>query len=316
MLSTSARLLRLLTLLQTRRRWTGPDLAAQLEVTARTVRNDIERLRSLGYPVHAAPGLGGGYQLGAGATLPPLALDNDEAVAIAVGLRTASGVAGIEDAAARALAKLEQVLPARARHQVATLQDVTTAIPRSGPTVAADVLANLAVAIRARAQVRFDYTSFDGAQTRRTVEPYRLVFTQGRWFLVAWDIARNAWRTFRADRLRPRTTGGRQFLPRPEPDDDLVAYVSRSLGTAMWQFRATARVRASAVELAARVPAAVVIEALDEQWCLAHVGAESPAMLALWLGMLDADFTIVQCPAELTRELDKLARRYSRAARG
>ncbi|RCV50191.1 helix-turn-helix transcriptional regulator, partial [Marinitenerispora sediminis] len=192
MLETSARLLRLLSLLQTHRDWTGAELADRLGITTRTVRRDVEKLRTLGYPVHAAPGVAGGYRLGAGAALPPLLLDDDEAVAVAVGLRTAAGgtVAGIEESSVRALAKLEQVLPSRLRHRVTTLHAVTVAVPDSGAAVAPDVLTAIAAACRAHERLRFDYRDHAGQPSVRDVEPHRLVHTGRRWYLVAWDTDR------------------------------------------------------------------------------------------------------------------------------
>jgi predicted DNA-binding transcriptional regulator YafY len=314
MLQTSARLLRLLGLLQTQRDWTGQQLADRLEVTTRTVRNDIERLRSLGYPVHAAPGVAGGYRLGAGASLPPLLLDDEEAVAVAVALRTATGVSGIEQTSVRALAKLEHVLPSRLRHRVSALQSVMTSVPGSGPTVEADVLTAIAAAIGASEQLRFDYVSFERAASWRRVEPHRLVHTQGRWFLVAWDVDRRDWRTFRADRIRPRTPNGPRFAARQDPDGDLIAFVEKGLGSAMWKYRVTAKVHAPSDEVAARLPPAVIVEPADERMCLVHAGSDTPATLALWLGMLEADFELVDCP-ELADHFRKLARRYLRAAR-
>src|SRR6266545_3104861 len=260
MLETSARLLKLLSLLQTRRDWTGAELASRLDVTTRTIRNDVERLRGLGYPVHATPGVAGGYRLGAGASLPPLLLDDEEAVAVAVGLRTATGVSGIEETSLRALGKLEQVLPSRLRQRVNMLQSVTTSIASSGPTVGSDVLTAIAGAIRAHEQLRFDYVSFEGIPSRRMVEPHRLVHARGRWFLVAWDVERADWRTFRADRIRPRSPNGPRFAARQDPDGDLIAYVEKGLGSAMWRYRARAKVHAPAEEVAARLPPAVVVE--------------------------------------------------------
>jgi predicted DNA-binding transcriptional regulator YafY len=317
MLETSGRLLRILALLQTRRDWNGPQLARELGVTTRTIRKDVGRLRALGYPVDAAPGVAGGYRLGAGTSLPPLLLDDEEAVAVAVGLRAAGsggGIAGIEETSLRALAKLEQVLPSRLRQRVNMLQGVTTAIPSSGPTVAADVLTAIAAAIRAREQLRFDYVSFDGAASRRTVEPHRLVHTRGRWFLVAWDVERVDWRTFRADRIRPRTPTGPRFAARQDPDGNLIAYVEKGLGSAMWRYRARAKVHAPAADVAACLPPAVTVESVDERTCLIHVGSDSLGMLAVWLGMLDAEFEVDNCP-ELADHLRKLADRYTRAVR-
>jgi predicted DNA-binding transcriptional regulator YafY len=315
MLQTSARLLRLLGLLQTQRDWTGQQIADRLEVTTRTVRNDIERLRDLGYPVHAAPGVAGGYRLGAGASLPPLLLDDEEAVAVAVGLRTATGISGIEETAVRALGKLEQVLPSRLRQRVNVLQSVTTSIPSSGPSVGADALTAIAAAIRAHEQLRFDYVSFDGTTSRRMVEPHRLAHARGRWFLVAWDVDRADWRTFRAERIRVRTPSGPRFAARLDPDGDLIAFVEKGLGSAMWRYRTKARVHAPAEQVASRLPPAVTVEAIDERTCFVHVGSDSPGMLAVWLGMLEADFEIDNCPAELADRLRELADRYTRALR-
>jgi predicted DNA-binding transcriptional regulator YafY len=205
MLETSARLLRLLSLLQTHRHWTGAELAARLGITARTVRRDVEKLRSLGYPVNATPGVAGGYQLGAGASLPPLLLDDDEAVAVAVGLRTAAGdtVAGIAETSVRALVKLEQILPSRLRNRVNTLWSVTVPLIAGGPTVDPDTLTAIAAACRDHHRFRFVYRDRDGTETLRSTEPHRLVHTGRRWYLVAFDTDREDWRTFRVDRLEP-----------------------------------------------------------------------------------------------------------------
>ena len=215
-MGTSARLLRLLSLLQTPRDWTGMELADRLEVSARTIRNDIDRLRALGYPVHATRGSIGGYRLEAGATLPPLLLDDEEAVAVAIGLRTATGgsVTGIEETSLRALAKLEQVLPPRLRSRVNTLQTYTLHIRhRSGPSVDPAILSELAAACRDHRGLRFDYADRRGEPTQRRVEPYRLVNWDQRWYLVAWDIDRGDWRTFRVDRMRPGLSIGSAVRP-------------------------------------------------------------------------------------------------------
>jgi predicted DNA-binding transcriptional regulator YafY len=313
MLQTSARLLRLLSLLQLHRDWTGGALAERLGVTSRTVRSDIEKLRSLGYPVHAAPGVSGGYRLGAGAELPPLLLDDEEAVAVAVGLRTSSGVTGIEESAVRALTKLEQVLPSRLRHRITALHTAMAAAGTAGPTVAANSLIAIATAIRGHERLCYDYESFDGGVSRRIVEPHRLVHIRGRWYLLAWDVDRDDWRTFRADRLRLRPPHGPRFTPRPDPGGDVVAHVEKGLGTAAWRYRTRAIVHAPAATVVARVPPSVTVEAIDERSCSVHVGSDDPATLALWLGMIDADFEIDDCP-ELAERLRILARRYARAA--
>jgi predicted DNA-binding transcriptional regulator YafY len=314
MLQTSARLLRLLSLLQARPDWPGQELAERLGVTTRTVRNDVARLRGLGYPVHASPGVGGGYRLGAGAALPPLLLDDDEAVAVAVGLRTAAGgsVTDIQETSIRALAKLEQVLPSRLRHRVHALQTATVEVPATGPTVDAEVLTAIAGASRDRQRLRFDYRDHDGSASVRTVEPHRLVHDRGRWYLVAWDVDRQDWRTFRADRVRPRTPTGPRFAPRDPPDGDVVTHLLRGVGSATWRSRARVTVHAPAALVAARLPPAVAVEAVDERTCVADVGSDTPQMLAVYLGMLDADFEVVE-PAELVEHLRMLADRYRHA---
>ncbi len=314
MLETSARLLRLLSLLQARADWSGPELAERLGVTTRTVRNDVERLRGLGYPVHASPGVGGGYRLGAGAALPPLLLDDDEAVAVAVGLRTAASgsVTGIEETSLRALAKLEQVLPSRLRHRVRAVQAATVEIPAGGPTVDAEVLTAIAGACRDQQRLRFDYRHHDGSSSVRTVEPHRLVHNRGRWYLVAWDTDREDWRTFRADRVRPRVPTGPRFTPRDPPDGDVVRHLLRGVGAATWRYRARVTVHAPAARLAARLPPAIGVEAVDERTSVVSVGSDTPGMLAVYLGMLDADFEVVE-PPELVEQLRTLADRYRRA---
>jgi predicted DNA-binding transcriptional regulator YafY len=204
-IGTSARLLELLSLLQSRREWSSAELAERLEVGARTVRRDVERLRRLGYPISARRGVAGGYRLAAGASLPPLLLDGEEAVAVAVGLRVAasSGVAGIEETSVRALAKLEQLLSSALRRRVSALGAATVAYPRLGPAVDPETLAAIASAARDGERVRFAYRSHEGQRSRREVEPHRLVHTGRRWYLVAWDPAREDWRTFRVDRIEP-----------------------------------------------------------------------------------------------------------------
>jgi predicted DNA-binding transcriptional regulator YafY len=313
-MDTSERLLKLLSLLQARPDWTGHELAGRLGVTGRTVRNDVERLRRLGYPVQASPGVGGGYRLGAGAALPPLLLDDEEAVAIAVGLRTAAGgaVAGIEETSLRALVKLEQVLPSRLRHRVNALHSAMTTVPGTGPTVDAGVLSAIAAATKDRQRLRFDYQHHDGSSSVRDVEPHRVVSWGRRWYLVAWDVGREDWRTFRVDRMRPRVSTGPRFTPRKVPGGDVTAYVERTVGQATWRYRARVLLKAPAAALADRLTPAVDLEPVDDRTCIATVGADDPYVLALYLGMLDVDFDIVDAP-ELATELRKLAGRYTRA---
>jgi predicted DNA-binding transcriptional regulator YafY len=314
---TSARLLRLLSLLQARRDWTGTELAARLGVTTRTIRYDIDRLRGLGYPVDARPGVAGGYRLGSGGGLPPLLLDDEEAVAVAVGLRTAASgsVAGIEETSVRALAKLQQVLPSRLRHRVSAFQSHTLPVPSRGPRVDPDLLTMIASACRDRERLRFDYRTHAGAPSRRDVEPYRLVNHWQRWYLVAWDTGREAWRTFRADRIEPRPPPGPRFPPRALPSDQEIAVqVARGAGEAAWRYRAKVIVHARAAYVTDRLPIPVAVESLGEDRCVFEPGSDHPEMLALYLGLLDADFTVVDSP-ELVAALRKLAGRYRRAVR-
>ncbi|MEV6158507.1 YafY family protein [Nonomuraea sp. NPDC052129] len=317
MLETSARLLRLLSLLQTPRDWTGTELAERLGVSGRTVRTDVERLRGLGYPVLATRGATGGYRLGAGAALPPLLLDDEEAVAVTVGLRTATSgaIAGIEEASLRALAKLEQVLPSRLRRRVNTLQTYTVPVPRDdpGPSVDPSILTTLSAVCRDRERLRFDYHDHAGAATVRTVEPYRLVNWGRRWYLLAWDVEGDDWRTFRVDRIRPRTPTGPRFAPRDLPDDDVAAYVSRRVSAAAWRYRARVTVHAPAEVVADRIsPAVGTVEIVDERTCVLHTGADTVETLGVYLGLLDADFDVTG-PPELRTHLRRLAERYARA---
>ncbi|MEU7478790.1 WYL domain-containing protein [Lentzea sp. NPDC042327] len=301
MLETSARLLKLLSLLQSPRDWTGPELARRLQVTTRTVRNDVDRLRTLGYPVHATPGVTGGYRLGAGASLPPLLLDDDEAVAVALSLSTQDS-----ETADRALKKLEQVLPSRLRHRVSAVREHSTGTSAEPDP---DAMVTIVDACRARERLRFDYVAFDGTEDRHEVEPHRLVHARGRWYLVAWDVARQDWRTFRADRVRPRVPAGPRFTPRELPD--LETHLAQGLATAAWRWRTTVLVHAPAAEIAARVPAALV-EAVDERTCRVTAGSDTPQVLAVHLGMLDAEFE-VDGPPELVQHLGKTADRFRNA---
>ena len=319
MSETSARLLTLLSLLQTPREWPGPELARRLEVSTRTVRNDIERLRQLGYPVAATRGAVGGYRLVAGKAMPPLLLDDDEAVAIAVSLRTAAGgaVDGIEETSLRALTKLQQVLPTRLASRVDALQSYTAADggrPR-GPQVDSAVLALLAAAARDRERVRFAYSDHSGAATERRVEPYRLVNWGRRWYLVAFDVERDDWRNFRVDRIATPRSVGHRFTLRPLPDEDVAAWVSRGTRSVQMRFRATVVVALPAEELAARTGGWYdsSVESLGRRRARVTLGARSAKDLARWLVFLDADFEIVDSP-ELAGAVRRLARRFTRAA--
>ncbi|WP_395109726.1 helix-turn-helix transcriptional regulator [Actinomadura sp. SCN-SB] len=318
MLDTSTRLLRLLSLLQTPREWTGKELAERLEVSARTIRNDVDRLRALGYPVNATRGSAGGYRLGAGARLPPLVLDDEEAVAVAVGLRTAAGgtIAGVEETSQRALAKLEQVLPDRLRRRVNALQTYTVRVPAtsSAPRVDGETLAVLTFACRDHERLRFDYRNYDGTESRRLVEPYRLVNWGRRWYLVAWDPDRSDWRTFRVDRLVPRLPTGPRFTP-VEPPENVVERVMRGVSSAAWRHRAGVTVHAPAERIIERInPAVGRVEAVDENTCVLHTGADSLNSLAVHLGLLGVPFTVAG-PPELVEVLRDLSDRYREATR-
>jgi predicted DNA-binding transcriptional regulator YafY len=265
--------------------------------------------------VHAQPGVAGGYRLGAGAALPPLLLDDEEAVAVAVGLRTAAGgsIAGIEETSVRALVKLEQVLPSRLRHRVNAVHAATVAVPGTGPTVDAEVLTTIATAIRASERLRFDYANHDGNTSVRTTEPHRLVMWGRRWYLVAWDNDCQDWRTFRVDRLTPRTPPGPRFTPRELADQDVSDFVQRGVGSAVWRYRARVLIHASADYVKARLPIPVTTESVDQESCIVELGSDAPHQLALYLGLLDVDFEVLDAP-ELAAALNKLSDRYRRAA--
>jgi predicted DNA-binding transcriptional regulator YafY len=315
MSDTSSRLLELLSLLQARRDWPGAELAERLETSGRTVRRDVERLRALGYPVESLRGPAGGYRLRAGTAMPPLLLDEDEAIAIAVGLRTAAraSVAGIEESSIRALVKLEQVLPAHLRRRVGALGSATIAPPVSGPTVDPQHLTVIASACRESECLRFAYRSRDGSETRREVEPHSLVNLGRRWYLVAWDRRRDDWRTFRVDRLdRPAATGTR-FTARRLPAKDASAYVEQSISSATGRFDARVTVHASAAEMASRLPPYWgTFEPIDEHTCRYRAGDDDLAWLAMRIAMLGVDVEVHE-PPELIEHLRLLARRLHRA---
>jgi predicted DNA-binding transcriptional regulator YafY len=318
MVESAARLLRLLALLQARRDWPGPDLAERLDVDVRTVRRDVERLRGLGYPVHATPGVAGGYRLGAGAALPPLLLDDDEAVAVAVGLRTAANgtVAGIEETSVRALAKLEQVLPARLRHRVNAFDGVTVPLTAGVVPVDPEVLTVIAAACRDRQRLRFDYESHTGSASERTVEPLRLAFTGRRWYLLAYDVDREDWRTFRADRIAAPPVPRFRFAPREPPDEDLAAYLARSISSAPYKFVVRIVVHAPAEVVAERIgPSIGLVEALDEHTCVVHSGMNSFEETPFYLARWEFDFDVVG-PPELVDRLRSIAARFTRAIGG
>ncbi|WP_128375576.1 WYL domain-containing protein [Streptomyces cavernae] len=307
MLETSARLLRLLSLLQAHRDWSGAELADRLGVTPRTVRRDVDRLRELGYPVNASPGTGGGYQLGAGAQLPPLLLDDDEAVAVAVGLRTAAGqgIEGIGESSVRALTKLEQVLPSRLRRRVGALNAFTVPMLRGTRPSAVDpaVLTELAAVCRDAERLRFEYRGHDGTTSRRTVEPHRLVCTEHRWYLVAWDTDRGDWRTFRVDRIEPRPPHGPRFTPRTPPADDLAAYVSQGVSTRAYASHAVIRLLVPFEEAAERIsPSAGTLQEEGPGSCVLRTGAAGLDVMVIHVMLMGFDFEVLE-PAELTEAI-------------
>jgi len=315
MLDTSARLLRLLSLFQAQRYWSGADLSQRLEVTGRTLRRDVDRLRSLGYPVHSTSGVEGGYQLGAGATLPPLLLDDDEAVAVALGLRTSAqgGVSGMEEASVRALLKLEQVLPPRLRHRVMALHGFVVPLQRRGPTVDANLLSGIAGACRDCECIRFKYQDRAGSPSLRAVEPHRLVHTGYRWYLVAWDLSRQDWRTFRIDRIEGKPKSSTRFKPRKPPEGDFAKFVSKSLSQVPYPVRARITLHAPMETLAKRIPpSAGVLEAIDQNSCLLQTGSYSVEGIAMHLSWLGVDFRVHE-PPELIEYVRKLASRFSKS---
>jgi predicted DNA-binding transcriptional regulator YafY len=315
---TSSRLLTLLSLLQARRDWPGSELAHRLEVSGRTIRRDVERLRGLGYPVESLTGPAGGYRLRAGTAMPPLLLDDDEAIAIAVGLRTAAraSVTGIEETSVRALVKLEQVLPTHLRRRVSALQSATTTLPAGGPTVDPQALTAIAAACRDFECVRFAYRGRDGVASRREAEPHSLVNLGRRWYLVAWDRGRRDWRTFRVDRLSGPASTGVRFTPRDLPATDAASYVSQSLSAAPNRYEARVTLHAPADTIRKRVPAYWgTIEPLDDERCEYRTGDDDLDWLAVRVAMLGVDFDVHE-PPELAEHLLLLARRLERAVGG
>lgn len=315
MSETTSRVLQLLGLLQSRRVWTGAELAQRLGVTGRSVRRDVERLRELGYPVHASTGHGGGYQLGAGAALPPLLLDGDEAVAMAVCLRLAAGgsVAGIGESALRALSKLDQVMPPRMRAQVAAVHDATVTLT-TGPQspVEPEVLMTLARACRDHEHVEVGYTDRSGASTHRRVEPYQLVTTGQRWYLLCYDRDRDDWRSLRLDRMVGVQARGSTFVPREAPD--AAGYVGRSISTAPYRYVAHVRYRCSKEVVAAHFsPTSATIEADGPDLCLVTTGADDPEVLALYLAKVGREFEIL-APPEVVAGARAMAARLAGAA--
>jgi predicted DNA-binding transcriptional regulator YafY len=316
-LAASARLLELLSLFQAQRYWSGAGLCERLEVTGRTLRRDVDRLRRLGYLVNSTSGASGGYQLGAGARLPPLLLNDDEAVAVAVGLRTAAAgaVTGIEEASMGAMSKLEQVLPERLRRRVKALHSFILPLANKGPAVDAGTLAALAGACRDCESLRFSYCAKDGTASERHAEPHRVVHTGRRWYLVAWDKTREDWRTFRVDRIAPRLKTGLRFTPRVAPGGDFAAYASQSVSYARYEYEAKVILRATVEAAAERLPPdAGTLEAIDGDTCMLHTGASSLDALSVYLALFGFEFEVRE-PPELIERVKVLAERFGRAAK-
>lgn len=318
MLGTSQRLLRLLSLLQARGFWSGPELAGALEVTERTVRRDVGRLRELGYPVDASSGVAGGYRLGAGGELPPLLLEDDEALAIAVGLRGAvsGGLAGLEESAARALVKLEQVLPPRVRRRLERVSGaVTPLFFRRGPPVDSAALAALVVACRDDLRARFVYAGVERAPGPREVEPHGLVHAGHRWYLVAYDLGRDDWRTFRLDRIQGKVRRGLTFTRRPVPHGSPGAFLARALGGKDYRYEVQVILHAPAAEMRRRIYADEgTISDEGDGRCRWRTGAHALESIAVHLGALGVDFEVLE-PPELVAAVDALGARLRRAAK-
>ncbi|MER7849380.1 YafY family protein [Kitasatospora sp. NPDC096077] len=317
MTDTPARLLNLLSLLQTPREWPGSELAERLGVSPRTIRRDVDRLRDLGYPVQATMGAVGGYRLVAGTAMPPLLLDDEEAVAIAVGLRAAAGhaVVGIEEASVRALGKLLQVLPGRLRHRVGTLNNATVPLlTGDGPTVDPELLTLLAGAVTNHERLRFAYRARDGAETRRNVEPERLVSTGRRWYLIGYDLDREDWRLFRVDRITEPFATGARFTPRPLPAEDAATFVANRLRRSPTRSM-VATVHRPAAEVDGWMPwtGEYEIEPIDDHSCRLRARADSVKWMAAGLLMLDCDFEVHE-PPELREHLRTVATRARHAA--
>ncbi|PSK67360.1 Bifunctional ligase/repressor BirA [Micromonospora sp. MH33] len=316
MANTSSRTLRLLSLLQTHRHWSGTDLAGRLGISERTLRRDVDRLRELGYPVHASRGTDGGYQLAPGAVLPPLLLDDEEGVALAVGMgdATQSGIAGIEDAAVRALTKVVQVLPPRLRARVNALREMTISPTAAGPVVPAEVLTVIAQACRDEERLRFHYTARGGPDTDREVEPHRLVALGGRWYLAAYDLTRHDWRSFRLDRLTNPRSSGTRFRPRPLPAGDAAQFVRTSTGVPS-AHTVQALVHASAEHVGRVAGQWGTIEPIDSQHCRLTMVSASLDWPTQALGNIGAEFEVLS-PPEFTDHLQDWGTRFLRAAQG
>jgi predicted DNA-binding transcriptional regulator YafY len=314
----SERMLALLSRLQDGRTWSGPDLASRLGTSPRTLRRDVDRLRELGYPVQARPGPGGHYQQVAGTAMPPLLLDDDEAVAIVVGLRLAAGTrTPLDDeagAAPRALRKLEQVLPARLRRTVTALHRATETAAAPGPAVSTRLLSLVGRAATQHERLAFDYRSRDGAPTQRRVEPYRQVLAGRRWYLLAWDIERGDWRTFRLDRVTDARTTGERFAPRELPAESAAAYLDAALKAP--RHRAVLTFLAPYERLADRLAHQDgTLEPIDDTRCRYTTWVDSFEWLAMSVAILGEEFRVEE-PTGFAEYCAELSGRFGRARGG
>jgi predicted DNA-binding transcriptional regulator YafY len=317
MLSATARLIRLLSLFQAQRSWTGAELAARLEITERTLRRDVDRLRSLGYTVDSTSGVAGGYRLGAGASLPPLLLEDEEAIAVALGLGNPAGgaMSDIENASMRALAKLEQLMPPRLRRRLDSVRASVVPVMRTRSGVRLKAVSLFAEACTERQELRFDYRDHHDNASARTVEPHRVVQTGQRWYLLAWDTARQDWRTFRLDRIVDPTPTGARFTARRLPHGDIEAYMQHALAVSPFLHHAGVVVHAPIGALEAHMGwVGGVPQALGRGRTRIETGANSLDALAVWLACLGHDFEI-ESPKELGGHLALVAARLDKAAR-
>jgi predicted DNA-binding transcriptional regulator YafY len=313
MLKTAARVLRLLSLLQARREWSGAELGARLEVNARTIRRDVDRLRELGYVIDSSAGPGGGYRLGAGSATPPLLLDDDEAIAVAVSLTAAAGsVSDLQDIALRVLMKLDQLMPARLRRRLSALRDVTLSLPGSQVAVGHKTLTTIAAACRDHRRLFFKYRDQQNQTTAREVEPMRLVHTGRVWYLAAWDSVRADWRTFRVDRIENKAIkSGAEFVPR-EPPEDFVKQVSRAIASSAYQRRARLSLAGPIRDYEKKIPSWIgTLEPDGDDRCLLTVGADTDQALTTMIIHTGVDF-VLRDPPELAPAIRKIAERLIR----
>jgi predicted DNA-binding transcriptional regulator YafY len=307
----------LLSLFQVRREWSGEELGARLGVDVRTIRRDVDRLRQLGYTIDASAGPGGGYRLGAGTATPPLLLEDDEAIAVAVALGAAAGsVADTQDVALRVLAKLDQLLPRRLRRRLSAVPAVTLSLVAPGAAARLSTLAAVAAACRDTVQVRFAYRDTRGTVTSRVVEPMRLVHTGRRWYLAAWDVGRGDWRTFRVDRIeeQPRLAQGTRFVPRTPPED-FATFVSKSITAWPYRYHARLRVNGSVAQVRAHVPPWIgVVESIDDGHCAVTIGGDSYETVAALIVHAGLEFTLLE-PTDLVQSIRAAAGRLLRGIR-